>query len=80
MLATLFAIIASLGLYPKSGIVTNVNETADTVTVRDCNGFEWQFKGTEDWMYGDGVAMIMYDNHTEIIFDDEIVTVRYERR
>lgn len=80
MLATLFAIIMSLGLYPKSAVVTQVNEYADVVTVRDCNGFEWQFKGTEDWEYGDGVAMIMYDNNTEIIFDDAVVYARYERK
>lgn len=76
----LFALLLWLGLYPKSGIVTEVNIPANTVTVTDANGNGWAFYGTEDYEVGDAVAMIMDSKGTETIYDDEIVTVRYERR
>lgn len=63
-------------LYPNAGIVTDVDRTTDTVTWTD--GYnDWCFEGTEDWMVGDGIAAIMDDNGTEIVTDDEIVSVRY---
>lgn len=71
-------ITANAEIYPKSGIVTDVNETKNSVTVMDLNGNEWSFSGSEDWIPGDNVAMIMDDQGTTIIYDDEIVSVRYE--
>lgn len=76
----LLSLLLVLGLYPKSAKVTMVNPTTDTVTVTDCNGFMWDFKGTEDWEVGDNVAIIMSGNGTETIYDDEIITVRYEAK
>lgn len=64
-------------LYPTTGIVTEVDTLNDTVTFTDFNGFEWSFKGIEDYCTGDRVAAIMDDKGTENIFDDEIVKVRY---
>lgn len=65
-------------LYAKSGIVTRVDRKTDTVTFADRSGNEWQFTGAEDWMVGDHLAAVMDDCGTETIFDDRVVSVRYE--
>ena len=63
--------------YALSTTVTDVDYESDTVTVTDHNGNEWQFSGCEDWMIGDGCALVMNNMGTEIIYDDEIVNTRY---
>ena len=64
--------------YAKSGIVTRVDRKTDTVTFVDRSGNEWSFTGAEDWMVGDHIAVVMDDYGTETIFDDRVVSVRYE--
>ena len=59
-------------LYPNVGIVTEVDTESDTVYWSDGND-EWFFHGTEDWMVGDGIAVIMSDEGTEEITDDRMV-------
>lgn len=59
-------------LYPNVGIVTEVNTESDTVYWSDGNN-DWYFYGVEDWMVGDGIAVIMSDEGTEEITDDRIV-------
>lgn len=63
--------------YPKTMIVTEVNEESDTVILIDNEGFEWEIYGVEDWEIGDIGSCIMNDNGTEDITDDEIVDIRY---
>lgn len=63
--------------YPATMIVTETDTATDTVVCEDYNGNLWEFEGIEDWTEGDIVAAIMYDNATEIIYDDEFVMVRY---
>ena len=65
-------------LYPMTTVVTDINYTTDTVTLTDFNGFEWQFTGVEDWTKGDICSCIMSDKGTPYIFDDEIITVKYD--
>lgn len=65
-------------LYPMTTVVTEVNHETDTVIITDFNGFEWQFVGTEDWSKGDVCSCIMSDNGTPLIFDDEIIKVKYD--
>lgn len=65
-------------IYPMSGIVTEVNRQEDRVVVTDSIGNEWEFDGAEDWHTGDIAAMIMEDNGTEEIYDDEIIDVQYD--
>lgn len=65
-------------LYPTCGIVTETDDTTDTVTFTEPNGNRWSFEGVEDWCEGDKIAVIMDDNGTEDIYDDEIVSVRYK--
>lgn len=64
-------------IYPACGVVVALDRDADTVTVEDVAGFTWAFYGVEDWCLGDVAAMIMYDNGTLSIKDDEIIDVRY---
>lgn len=64
-------------VYAMNGTVTGIDRVKDIVIFTDYNGFDWSFCGVEDWMIGDGVAVVMDDNGTPIIFDDEIVNVRY---
>lgn len=59
-------------LYPNVGIVTEVDAESDTVYWSDGND-KWFFYGTEDWMVGDGIAVIMSDEGTEEITDDRMV-------
>lgn len=65
-------------LYPMTTIVTDINYTTDTVTLTDFNGFEWQFEGCEDWDKGDVCSCIMTNKGTPLIFDDEIIKVKYD--
>lgn len=65
-------------IYPMSGIVTEINRQEDRVIVTDNIGNEWEFDGAEDWHTGDIAAMIMEDNGTEEIYDDEIIDIQYD--
>lgn len=68
----------TITMYPKTTICLAVNHQADTVTVADCNGTEWQFSGCQDFEEGDLIALIMNDNGTpDTIWDDTIITARY---
>lgn len=63
--------------YPLTTVVVKINEDSDIVTVKDYNGNLWQFKGIEDWAIGDICSMIMSPSKTEKIYDDVILSTRY---
>ena len=65
----------SADYYPSCGIVTEIE--GDVVIYTEFNGNMFSFLGAEDWEMGDIVAVIMDDNGTQIVTDDEIVSVRY---
>lgn len=65
-------------LYAKSGKIVELDEENDLVIFIDCNGFLWSFEGIEDWNVGDWCAVIFNTMGTDIIFDDKIISVRYE--
>lgn len=65
------------GLYANVGIITRLDEDENLIFVEDCLGFVWCFEGIEDWDIGDMVAMVFDDMGTELIFDDEIISMRY---
>lgn len=69
--------VATAELYPETARVIEVNYEEDTVTVETFNGFTFIFEGCEDYTEGDGVALIMEDNGTEKVYDDEIVMAQY---
>ena len=63
--------------YPSVAIVVDVNYESNVVALQDSNGEILAFTGTEDWMVGDVAALIMSDNGTEKVYDDEIIDARY---
>lgn len=64
-------------LYPETAIVREVDHKADEVTVECFNGNRFVFYGIDDWTEGDICSMLMYDNGTPIVYDDEIMSVKY---
>lgn len=64
-------------IYPLSTVVTDVNYDTDIVTCTDFNGNEWTFEGCEDWQEGDRASLLMFNNDTEIIYDDVILKAHY---
>ena len=68
---------AKENIYPNAGIVIDLDKANDLVIFQDFSGQEWDFKGVEDYMIGDIIAVIMNDKGTESIYDDEIIDVRY---
>lgn len=63
--------------YAQTTVVTSVDYDADIVECVDFNGNVWAFKGCEDWQVMDVCAMMMDDNNTATIYDDVIVSARY---
>ena len=63
--------------YPLTTVVSSVEHSTDTVEVEDGNGTIWAFTGCEDWQIGDTCSLIMSDNGTANIYDDEIVKIKY---
>lgn len=63
--------------YARVGVVFRMDYTENIVYVVDFFGEEWSFFGCEDWDVGDFVAAVMDTMGTELIYDDEIVSVTY---
>lgn len=64
-------------IYPRTMVVTETNESTDTVVLTDSAGHMWEFYGIEDWIVGDVCSCIMNTNGTKDITDDTIVDMRY---
>lgn len=64
-------------VYSLTTVVIAVDYDNDCVYCQDFNGEVWCFSGCEDWAINDVCSMVMYDNHTPIISDDEIVSMKY---
>ena len=65
-------------IYALSTVVTSIDTSTDTVTVEDYNGNLWSFYGIEDWQNGDRCSLIMSTNNTPSIYDDIIVSQKYD--
>ena len=62
--------------YPLSTVIECVN--GNEIIAKDFNGNLWTFTdNTEDWIKGDICSLIMHDNYTSIIYDDEIIKAQY---
>jgi hypothetical protein len=59
--------------YNREVVVTDVD--CIEVTVEDEQGHLWSFFGS-DYRVGQQLTVVMYDNHTDSITDDEIVRVK----
>lgn len=73
-----------IGFYPMTTIVSDVYEIETEtekeyqITIEDFNGNEWVFISEDgDWVEGDIASVIMSDNRTEEIEDDQIIDVKY---
>lgn len=64
-------------LYALYTVVSDLDIDNDIVYCTDLNGFIWSFYGVEDWAVNDICSLTMYDNNTDIIFDDIIINCRY---
>lgn len=64
-------------IYPKTFVVSACDLDNDKVFLVDCAGNEWAISGIEDWIEGDVASVIMSDNGTPEIYDDEILEIRY---
>ena len=65
-------------LYAKTMVVTAVETETDTVYLKDFNSFSYKANGLEDFEIGDYASCIMYDNATEIVADDVVLSAKYE--
>jgi hypothetical protein len=59
--------------YTRDVVVVEVQD--QEVTVEDKQGNLWCFNGT-DYTVDQEITVVMYDNHTGTMYDDEIVKVR----
>lgn len=66
------------GLYANTCQVVDI-ESDNVVVVEDVSGHVWAFEGSEDYDINDYVSLIMYNNGTDEVVDDIIISVRYNR-
>ena len=66
-------------LYGSLMVVYEIDYRKNIVTVQDVNGDLWLFHGTEDWSVGDFLVCVMFDNWTEEVYDDLILSTTYTR-
>ena len=59
--------------------VYDIDLVKDEVVFVDSTGNLWAERGVEDWEIGDIAALLMDGQHTDSIYDDEIVSARYAR-
>ena len=59
--------------YTRDVTVKSVEGTV--ITIEDKQGYIWEFNG-DDYKVGQHITVVMNDNHTSNIFDDEIVKVK----
>ncbi len=63
--------------YALTTKVVELDRENDVVVCEDFNGNLWEFYGCEDWQIDDVASLLMDDNGTSTIYDDEIVSTRY---
>ena len=63
--------------YALTTCVIELDRENDVVTVEDSTGNRWQFYGVEDWQKDDCASLLMWDNGTDTILDDEVQGARY---
>lgn len=75
LLAIAIALASNGFIYSQAMEVTEIVD--DEVTVSTSTGILYAFRGAEDYDVGDIVAVTMFSNGTRIVYDDEIIAVRY---
>lgn len=64
-------------IYSLATVVTAVDAENDVVECQDYNGNVWEFTGCDDWQVEDIASLILHNNNTDDITDDEILSVTY---
>lgn len=67
------AICSQSGNYTRDAIV--ISKTHDAVYVEDVTGNYWSFDLSDNYQIGDCIQMVMSDNRTKDITDDEIIDI-----
>ncbi len=75
--AVMMGACACAETYAMTTVVVSLDYDTDTVEVEDFNGNVWAFDGCEDWQLMDVCALSMDDNNTATIYDDVILSARY---
>ena len=77
IITVILAVIQLFGLYPRAGVIKDIDYEKDVYVIEDNAGLLWEYGGVEDLWYGDNVAMLIWNNGTpESIYDDVIMNVR----
>lgn len=63
--------------YALTTKVVELDHENDVVVCEDFNGNLWEFYGCEDWQIDDIASLLMDGNGTPTIYDDEIMSARY---
>ena len=69
--------VYSVSIYPETARIVELNYDEDIVIVETFTGFLFSFYGCEDWSIGDCCSMIMSDNGTETMLDDQVIVAEY---
>ena len=77
LIALIFQLATSGIIYPMTTVVDTTNIQTDEIFFLDTNGNRWCRKEIEDWTKGDLAALLMFNNFTEDISDDIILSARY---
>ena len=78
MIIAVMFIVTINNFHSRVAMITEIDEENNIITVTCGNGNMFSFYNTDgDWMLGDLCSLIMYDNGTEIVHDDKVVSVRY---
>jgi len=75
----ILSLILAGNIYPMSGKVAVIDRINETITFETETGMLFEFYTEDyDWMIGDNVAAIMWDNATpDTKRDDEVLCARY---
>ena len=68
--------IATTNIHSRVAIVTEINDDIITTTCGNGNVFSFRSDAV-DWHCGDLCSMIVFDNGTESVNDDVVLSVRY---
>lgn len=64
--------------YITQAEVISTDATSDTVQIEDTHGEVWEFFGAEDFQKGNSVVVLMDNQKTSTIYDNEILSVRLD--
>lgn len=70
---------AKADVYSTLFKVEKVDRIEDVAILVDCTGHEWLYTEPEDMEEDDFYTAVMDDNGTELVYDDVIISIRYER-